>query len=112
MVVLVSSFVNTLGSSVVGGIQNEIPFYENGRNYVQDNVFNPLTNEAILRVPAHNNYSDNAFIMVGRGRRNYWPASPLAGKMMSIEETMCELHDIPDFINPEALSQSETRLKS
>jgi len=90
---------------LVGGIQSGIPFYENGRNYEQDNVFNPLTNEAILRVPAHNNYSDNAFIMVGRGRRNYWPASPLAGKMMSIEDTMCELHDIPDFINPEALNQ-------
>ena len=112
MVILVSSLVNTLG---LRGIQSGIPFYENGRNYVQDNVFNPLTNEAILRVPAHNNYSDNAFIMVGRGRRNSGnrrPVSPLAGKMMSIEDTMCELHDIPDFINPEALNQRETSLKS
>ena len=80
--------------------QNQINITENGEAVVQESSYNVRNHEAVLRVPAHSSYGDNAFVMVGRDAD-----SELAGKMMSIEGDSCELHDIPDFVNVEDLGE-------
>jgi len=74
-------------------------FSENGTALVQDHSYNHETKEAVLNVPAHGDYGDNTFIMVGKNSN-----SPLAGKMMSVIGDQCTLHNKPVGVDSEQLS--------
>jgi len=74
-------------------------FSENGTAFVQDHSYNHETKEAVINVPAHGNYGDNTFIMVGKNSN-----SPLAGKMMSVIGDQCTLHNKPEGVDSEQLS--------
>ena len=80
-------------------MNSSLSFNENGTNIAQLQTYNPKTKEAFVKVPAHSNYGDNSYVMVGSSSSH-----PLAGKMMSVEGGNCELHDIHPDMNPEDLS--------
>ena len=67
---------------------------------MQEHVYNHETKEAVVNVPAHKNYGNNSYIMLGRTSNH-----PLAGKMMTVEGGNCELHDIFPDVHPEELSK-------
>ena len=86
----------------LGMVTSGFEFVENGTTLVQDQSYNHETKEAVLKVPAHKDYANNTFIMVSKSAN-----SPLAGKMMSVQGDICELHDKPDGVDAEHLAKGK-----
>jgi len=83
---------------IEGIVNGGLVLSENGTNITQEHSYNHETKEAVLEVPAHNDYGDNSYIMVGKDSDH-----PLAGKMMSVVGDHCELHDKPEGVDSDDL---------
>jgi len=93
---------------IEGIVTSHLPIKEGNETLHQEQTYNQDTKEAVLKVPAHKDYDDNTFIMVGRNSDH-----PLAGKMMTvIGNHTCELHDKPAEIDAEDLQTKRGLLRT
>ena len=91
---------------ILGQIATGTEYSENGVTYTQQHLYNPDTKEAIIRVPAHGDYGDNSYIVLGNDADHIH-----AGKMMSIENNTCELHDLPMDFHPQDFEKGKLNSK-